>query len=156
MYKKTILSLKGLKCEMCAAKVRDALGAIDGVRDVNVCHKAGEATLERAVDRVDVEKLIAVVKGLGFDASEKKECTASACKDDGGIKKTQASQRKATNPQNIKKAIIPIAEMNCAACAANVENMVRSLSGVIEADVNYASEQLTISYDVSEISLSDV
>ena len=156
MCKKTVLVLKGLKCENCASKVRKALGDIDGVSEVSVCHKAGEATLVRNVGEVEIEEIIDVIKSMGFDASEKKVATSSSCKTESSVKKTQNNQRKVSSPQNVKKAIIPIAEMNCAACAANVENKVRSLYGVIAADVNYASEQLTLSYDVSELSLSDV
>ena len=51
----------------------------------------------------------------------------------------------------IVKKNIPVLEMSCAVCAANVENMVRSVEGVISATVNFASNQLYVEYDSARV-----
>ena len=155
-YKKLTITITGLKCGMCASKVSAALQALEGVREVNVCHKAGEATIEYAPSVIDEGHIIDTIKNTGYDACVKTaaSCNANVIKE--SINKFPKSQNIDYDIKNAKKAIIPVAEMNCAACAANVENIVRSLSGVIDADVNYASEQLSITYDDKRISLPDV
>ncbi len=45
----------------------------------------------------------------------------------------------------------PVLEMSCASCAMNVEHVVRTLSGVASASVNFASNLLNIEYDPTQI-----
>lgn len=54
----------------------------------------------------------------------------------------------------MKKRTIPVLEMSCAVCAANVESTVRALEGVREASVNFAAGTLSVEYDPAEITLT--
>lgn len=54
------------------------------------------------------------------------------------------------------KKIVPVLEMSCAVCAANVENKIKSLPGVTSASVNFASNSVTIDFDPDNISLQDI
>lgn len=51
---------------------------------------------------------------------------------------------------------LPVLEMSCAVCAANVENKVKSLPGVIRASVNFAANTLQLEYDPEKIGLEQV
>lgn len=51
---------------------------------------------------------------------------------------------------------LPVLEMSCAVCAGNVENIVKGLSGVAEASVNFAAGMLTVTYDPQRITLQDM
>lgn len=53
----------------------------------------------------------------------------------------------------IVKKNIPVLEMSCAVCAANVENRVRTVEGVAAASVNFASNQLHVEYDPARVTL---
>ena len=57
---------------------------------------------------------------------------------------------------NLNKTIVPVLDMSCAVCAANVENKTRSIRGVVAADVNFASGDMTVVYDKTAVSLSDI
>ena len=57
---------------------------------------------------------------------------------------------------NIQKTIVPVLEMNCAVCANSVESKTRSIPGVLSADVNFASGDMSLTYDRSVVSLSDI
>lgn len=46
----------------------------------------------------------------------------------------------------------PISGMHCAACKALIEDRTGKLTGVSKSSVNYATEQLTISYDTDTVS----
>ena len=46
--------------------------------------------------------------------------------------------------------------MTCASCSKAVERATRKLDGVVEANVNLATEKLSISYDPSELRYSDI
>lgn len=45
------------------------------------------------------------------------------------------------------KQTFPVLEMTCAACAVSVESMLKSVSGVKDAGVNYANQSAWIEYD---------
>lgn len=49
-----------------------------------------------------------------------------------------------------------IYDMTCASCAKRVENALSSLSGVHEANVNFAASKATISYDPSALTTDDM
>jgi P-type Cu+ transporter len=46
--------------------------------------------------------------------------------------------------------------MTCAACAKTVEKATRKLNGVADANVNFATEKLNISFDVAVVSANDI
>ncbi|WP_439648474.1 heavy metal translocating P-type ATPase [Clostridium tagluense] len=46
--------------------------------------------------------------------------------------------------------------MTCAACAKSVERISKKLPGVVEANVNFATEKLNISYDETKVRLLDI
>lgn len=51
------------------------------------------------------------------------------------------------NKANIIKETFPVLEMTCAACAVSVESMLRSVPGVSNAGVNFASQTAWAEYD---------
>ena len=46
--------------------------------------------------------------------------------------------------------------MTCASCAQTIEKATRKLDGVVSANVNLATEKLTISYEPSSLRVSDI
>ncbi len=51
----------------------------------------------------------------------------------------------------VKNVIMPVTGMTCANCAATIERNVRKLPGVGVANVNLASEKLSVTFDPSEL-----
>ncbi len=56
----------------------------------------------------------------------------------------------------IKKANIRISGMHCASCALNVENSLKGLEGVEEAQVNIGTEKATVEYDPEKLKLAEL
>ena len=48
---------------------------------------------------------------------------------------------------SLRKTIIAIGGMHCAACVTRVEKALRSVPGVSEASVNFSTEQAIVTYD---------
>jgi Cu+-exporting ATPase len=55
-----------------------------------------------------------------------------------------------------KNATLPLTGMTCANCAANIERNLKKMPGVKKANVNFASEQASISFDPDQIQLQDL
>ncbi len=51
---------------------------------------------------------------------------------------------------------LPVTGMTCANCATTIERSVRKLAGVQEANVNFASERVTLTYDGSLLGMNDI
>lgn len=51
---------------------------------------------------------------------------------------------------------LKIQGMTCAACAKNIERVTKKLSGVTEANVNFATEKLNVDFDESKVSIPDI
>lgn len=54
------------------------------------------------------------------------------------------------------KKTYPVIGMHCAACKSLIEMNVRELKGVTKANVNFASEKLSVEYDETKIELKDL
>lgn len=66
---KTTLKIEGMMCEGCVKKIRESLGNVDGVDDVDVNLKKGTAIVQH--NGVSDEVLIGAVVDVGFRASVK-------------------------------------------------------------------------------------
>src|SRR5690554_511720 len=54
----------------------------------------------------------------------------------------------------IRKEIIKISGMSCAACAGRIEKSLQGLAGVRQAVVNLALEEAAVEYDSSQVEVS--
>lgn len=61
------LSVKGMHCPKCVARVTEALEAIDGVTDVEVSLEGESAVVEGR--GMDAEAMVAAIDALGFEAA---------------------------------------------------------------------------------------
>ncbi len=51
---------------------------------------------------------------------------------------------------------LPVTGMTCANCAMNIERMLKKLSGVSDAQVNFAAENAAVSFDPTQLQVKDV
>ena len=56
----------------------------------------------------------------------------------------------------MKKLIIPISGMHCASCAQKIESTLKKLYGVINANVNFATEKVTVEFDENVINENEI
>ncbi len=56
----------------------------------------------------------------------------------------------------VEKVLLPIRGMSCAACVNKVEKALRSVKGVTEASVNFATERASVEYLPEEVTLRDL
>ncbi len=56
----------------------------------------------------------------------------------------------------MKKINIPISGMTCANCAMNIERSVKKLPGIMEANINFASEEANIQFDPNKTDIPQI
>jgi len=125
--KKIALKIVGMTCTSCAQTVEKALAKAKGVSKTSVNFATETAYIEYD-DRATGEKeLVEIVKGTGYDIAD--------------------------GPQRI---ILRIGGMTCASCAQTIENALRKGEGVLEANVNLATEKATVVYDPAKIGYEEI
>ena len=121
------LKIQGMTCAACAKAVERASKKLDGV---------SEATVNYAT-----EKLIVTFDENKINLTQIQEAIGKA-----GYKAFM---------DNVSKSL-KISGMTCAACAKNIERALGKLDGVNEANVNFATEKLSVSYESEKISIGDI
>src|SRR3989338_4294212 len=56
----------------------------------------------------------------------------------------------------MEKIILNISGMHCASCASNIEEALKKVSGVLSAQVNFASEKAYIEFEPASLSVRDL
>ncbi|MBU3142485.1 heavy metal translocating P-type ATPase [Clostridium sp. CF012] len=121
------LKIEGMTCASCAKAVERATKKLQGVNESNVNIATEKLSINFDEAVISVEDIQAAVEKAGYKAIS-----------DAGNK------------------TMKIEGMTCASCAKAVERATRKLAGVTEANVNYATEKLIISYDPSKVKIIDI
>jgi len=51
---------------------------------------------------------------------------------------------------------LPVTGMTCANCALNIQRNLKKVKGVKEANVNFATEQASVSFDLEQVQIKDL
>lgn len=119
--------IEGMTCAACASTVEKTASKTPGVASANV-NLASEKLNIETEDEFDASDLESRVDSSGYSL---------------------------IMPEMAKKTF-SIEGMTCASCSSTVEKTTQNLSGMQEANVNLASEKLTVSYNPLELSVRDI
>jgi Cu+-exporting ATPase len=122
MEKKSYLNVTGMHCASCAQTIEKALREHQGVKEANVNFATEKAYVVYDPNLTGKKELIETVRSTGYDMQS-----------------------------DTKKTIVKIGGMTCASCAQNIENALKENEGIIEANVNLATEKAVVVYDPQEI-----
>lgn len=122
-----ILKIEGMTCAACARAVERASKKLEGVTEANVNLASEKLSINYDESKVGIPDIQAAVEKAGYKAIVE------------AVNKT-----------------LKIEGMTCAACVRAVERAVKKLDGVIEANVNLATEKLTVSFESSKLRVSDI
>lgn len=121
------LNIEGMTCASCVQSVEKATKKLPGVQEANV--------------NLATEKM-----NIRFDEHVVSIQDIQAAVDEAGYKALTDTEKKS----------FTIAGMTCASCVQSVEKATRKLDGVMEANVNLATEKMTVAYDPAVVSVSDI
>jgi P-type Cu+ transporter len=127
--KKIALPISGMSCASCAGRIEKGLSLLEGVREANVNLATEKAVVAYDPGVTSPEKMIRVVEDLGY--------------------------RVASLAAAPKKLVMAVGGMTCAACVNRVEKTLKGLEGVVEANVNLATEKATVLYQEDRLQRED-
>ncbi|GKU23369.1 heavy metal translocating P-type ATPase [Clostridium folliculivorans] len=126
MISKT-LKIEGMTCAACVRRVEKAVAKLDGVNEAAVNLATETLKVSFEEDKLSLNDVEVAVDKAGYKAIS-----------------------------TVKSAKVKVEGMTCAACVSRVERFVRKVSGVEKAEVNLATETLTVAFDSDVIRLSDI
>ncbi len=124
---KGIYKIKGMTCASCASRIEKAVSSIAGVEKVVVNLITEKMSLEYDNKKTNSNIIIERVKKIGYGCDLDKS-------------------------ENITKTF-KVSGMSCASCASKVENATKKMEGVISANVNFATEKLTVVYEKDTVTV---
>ncbi|MBN1697000.1 MAG: copper-translocating P-type ATPase [Spirochaetales bacterium] len=105
MEDKVVLSLRGMSCASCAARIEKALKSDEAVKEANVNFASKKAYLI-LYDTKDPEHLIGVVRDAGYDASVLTGSMTSSAAKAGNAKNAEAEDPALARSKKEKKKLI--------------------------------------------------
>lgn len=123
--KKERFNIRGMSCASCAANIEKSVENMEGVDSVVVNLATEKMTVTYDAEKVTGSEIVKKVEQTGYKAE--------------WIHPPGDSER------------FRVMGMSCSACATNVEKAVGKAEGVSHANVNFATEELTVSYDREKI-----
>jgi Cu+-exporting ATPase len=140
-----VLTVTGMTCGHCEARVKKALESVPGVLGADVSHQQasariqcepglGVAPLEQAVREAGNGRYLTSLPGQGLPASSEAEQAVAEASAPASVAAPPKAEPKASE----EAILFSVGGMSCASCAGRVEQAILKLSTVKGAAVNYA------------------
>jgi len=121
------LKIEGMTCAACAKAVERTSKKLEGVTEANVNFATEKLNVNFDENKLSIGDIQDAIEKAGYKAI------------------IESSSKK-----------LKIEGMTCAACAKTIERITKKLDGIIESNVNFATETLNISYDPSKLRVLEV
>jgi len=129
MIKEQAFSIEGMDCADCASNIAKAVSGIKGVASAEVLLSTSTLTVTPANGRLPEDEIIKAVKLLGYKIE----------------------------PDNSAASVSLYVEgLDCADETALIRQKFKSLAGIVDFEVNLATQKLGVTYDSSRISSQDI
>lgn len=134
-----VISVDGMTCGACAARVKGTLKDIDGVVDVEVSLAERNIRVRYADKKVTPESLAAAINELGYKA---RVPAAPAT----GEPRVELSANASAEELQIATVTIPIDGMACEYCAQSVKERLTGIDGVKDVGINVNEKEARVQY----------
>ncbi len=138
---RAVFSLEGMTCASCAMHIEKGLKKIPGVADAQVNLATELATVTYDPAQAGPEQMVQKVEAVGYKATPLQ------------IPPPPPVQEETRNEGNTTLAL---EGMTCASCAMRIEKGLKKVPGVINAQVNLATELATVIYDPEQTGIEQM
>lgn len=119
--------IKGMTCASCAQTVEKSVKKLSGTQEAIVNLATEKLTMKYNEKILTEEEIKQTIKDTGYEVISKSN-----------------------------KKILNIDGMTCSSCAQTVEKSVQKLEGMKKAEVNLATEKLTVKFDPEQLSIAEI
>ncbi len=138
-YSTARLSVSGMTCGKCSARVEAALLAAPGVQSATVTRQPGEAVTLYDPSQTTPKDLAAAVSDAGYPATSEAAPFQAEDRSDEAALLADEPREEASG-----STTLTIENMHCASCVSTVEKALSAVPGVTSASVNLATRRATV------------
>ncbi|MDY0407436.1 heavy metal translocating P-type ATPase [Virgibacillus soli] len=120
-------NIEGMTCASCVQNVEKATKKLPGVQEAHVNLATEKLNVNFDENTVSIQDIQAAVDKAGYKAIT-----------------------------DMEQKTFAITGMTCASCVQTIERATRKLDGVMESNVNLATEKMTVKYDPTIVSMSGI
>ncbi len=134
-------AIEGMTCASCSLRVEKGLKKVTGVIDAQVNLATEKATVTYDPTRTGTEPMMHKVEAVGYKAIPLL---------------APAPHPVAPEPQHEAQAVLALEGMTCASCAMRIEKGLKKVPGVLDAQVNLATERGTVLYNPEQTGIEQM
>lgn len=124
---KITLKVSGMTCAMCVKTIEMALSELEGVKTAKANLNSETVFVDFDESKVGLNQVIKAIEDVGYKVIRES-----------------------------KDVVVKVGGMTCAMCAKTVEKAIGELPGVLDVNVNLATETAKISYNPSVVGVEDI
>jgi Cu+-exporting ATPase len=133
--------VEGMTCASCVNRIERYLRKVDGVVEANVNLATESASVQYDPARVKLDDLRSAVEAAGYEARiERAELSGTP----GPQAVEIAIRAPAGGLAGPRSLALDIEGMTCASCVNRIERYLRKVDGVVEANINLATERASV------------
>jgi Cu+-exporting ATPase len=132
--KHVTFAIEGMTCASCAMRIEKGLKKVPGVVDAQVNLATEMATVTYDPAQTGLDQMAHKVEAVGYKASPLAPPPVPA----------------------EAHTVLALEGMSCASCAMRIEKGLKKLPGIIDAQVNLATEQGTVTYDPAQANVDQM
>ena len=170
MHKTIHLKISGMHCQSCEKLITGELEEL-GAHEIKIDSKNGTGSLMVDADKVKNDDVVAAIKRAGDYKVEIVGEDDGAMSGHGGHTGSTAPQSgdngaSQVGAQNFAPSVgqsgknervnLSLYGMHCASCAGIIEKSLKKVSGVAQANVNFAAEKAMVTFDSSKATTNDL
>ena len=133
--------VEGMTCASCVNRIERYLRKVDGVVEANVNLATEAATVRFDPARVDLDDLRSAVEAAGYEARIERAELSGAAGSQAVEIAFRVPEGGLAGPRTLA---LDIEGMTCASCVNRIERYLRKVDGVVEANVNLATERASV------------
>ncbi len=134
-------AIEGMTCASCSMRVEKGLKKVSGVIDAQVNLATEKATVTYDPALTGMEPMMQKVEAVGYKALPLI---------------APAPQPAAPKPQHESQTVLALEGMTCASCAMRIEKGLKKVPGVLDAQVNLATERGTVTYNPEQTGIEQM
>lgn len=165
MNKTLNFQVSGMHCQSCEMLIKEELGAIPGIKNISIDHKTGKGSVVITDDHIKDSQIVEAVKKAGYSATIETVYSVpqpTEIQIEGKVKLIfspplpVAAVMPTASEQKSNRTSLVISGMHCSSCAGLIERQLKKVSGVTIANVNFAAEKATVTYDSTLVKIDDL
>lgn len=164
MNKKLQLKINGMHCNACVLLIKEELNELEGISEIKIDPEAGTGSLIINSEKATSEQATEAIKRAGYKAEVVREENVA------GHATLELNQNKFPPVESLKvkpelkieaqntnrKQQLSLSGMHCASCAGIIERSLKKVSGVKQANVNFAAEKASVIYNEKTSNIEDL